>query len=129
VAGKVKKIFRDRGGVVTDEDRAALKLELGDVLSYWQSSVRSSTSVSEMWRPQTSEPGGVVLTVDRILRDDDRPHPGKTVDINMLFNLGGRERTLREFGDLVGQARLRIARHADTDLALGWLEVEALATI
>jgi NTP pyrophosphatase (non-canonical NTP hydrolase) len=34
VAGKVKKIFRDRGGVVTDEDREALTLELGDVLWY-----------------------------------------------------------------------------------------------
>ncbi len=34
VAGKVKKIFRDRGGVITDDDRAALKLELGDVLWY-----------------------------------------------------------------------------------------------
>ncbi len=34
VAGKVKKIFRDRGGRVTDEDRAALTLELGDVLWY-----------------------------------------------------------------------------------------------
>lgn len=34
VAGKVKKIFRDRGGVVTDDDRAALALELGDVLWY-----------------------------------------------------------------------------------------------
>lgn len=34
VAGKVKKIFRDRGGVVTDADRQALKLELGDVLWY-----------------------------------------------------------------------------------------------
>jgi len=34
VAGKVKKIFRDRGGVVTDDDRAALTLELGDVLWY-----------------------------------------------------------------------------------------------
>lgn len=34
VAGKVKKIFRDRDGVVTDEDRAALTLELGDVLWY-----------------------------------------------------------------------------------------------
>jgi NTP pyrophosphatase (non-canonical NTP hydrolase) len=34
VAGKVKKIFRDRGGVVTDEDRQALMLELGDVLWY-----------------------------------------------------------------------------------------------
>lgn len=34
VAGKVKKIFRDRDGVVTDDDRAALTLELGDVLWY-----------------------------------------------------------------------------------------------
>lgn len=34
VAGKVKKIFRDRHGVVTDDDRSALMLELGDVLWY-----------------------------------------------------------------------------------------------
>ncbi len=34
VAGKVKKIFRDKGGVITDEDREALKQELGDVLWY-----------------------------------------------------------------------------------------------
>jgi NTP pyrophosphatase (non-canonical NTP hydrolase) len=34
VAGKVKKIFRDRGGEITDADRQALKKELGDVLWY-----------------------------------------------------------------------------------------------
>lgn len=34
VAGKIKKIFRDRGGVIAAEDRAALKQELGDVLWY-----------------------------------------------------------------------------------------------
>jgi NTP pyrophosphatase (non-canonical NTP hydrolase) len=34
VAGKVKKIFRDRNGVITEEDRQALKQELGDVLWY-----------------------------------------------------------------------------------------------
>ncbi|MEU8223345.1 nucleoside triphosphate pyrophosphohydrolase family protein [Kribbella sp. NPDC048915] len=34
VAGKVKKIFRDRDGVITDADRDALTLELGDVLWY-----------------------------------------------------------------------------------------------
>ncbi|WP_350279939.1 nucleoside triphosphate pyrophosphohydrolase family protein [Kribbella sp. HUAS MG21] len=34
VAGKVKKIFRDREGVISDADREALTLELGDVLWY-----------------------------------------------------------------------------------------------
>jgi NTP pyrophosphatase (non-canonical NTP hydrolase) len=34
VAGKVKKIFRDRQGVITDADRQALTGELGDVLWY-----------------------------------------------------------------------------------------------
>lgn len=34
LAGKVKKIFRDKGGQISQEDREALKGELGDVLWY-----------------------------------------------------------------------------------------------
>jgi len=34
VAGKIKKIFRDKGGVISEDDRAALKDELGDVFWY-----------------------------------------------------------------------------------------------
>lgn len=34
VAGKIKKVFRDKGGQISDEDRQALKYELGDVLWY-----------------------------------------------------------------------------------------------
>ena len=34
VLGKIKKIFRDKGGVVDDETRDAIKKELGDVLWY-----------------------------------------------------------------------------------------------
>ena len=34
VAGKIKKIFRDKNGRISDEDREALKHELGDVLWY-----------------------------------------------------------------------------------------------
>src|SRR5512140_3820897 len=34
VAGKVKKIFRDKGGVIGEAERQALKGELGDVLWY-----------------------------------------------------------------------------------------------
>ena len=34
VAGKIKKVFRDKEGVISDETREALKAELGDVLWY-----------------------------------------------------------------------------------------------
>jgi len=34
VAGKIKKILRDRDGVLTDADRRALTSEVGDVLWY-----------------------------------------------------------------------------------------------
>jgi len=34
VAGKIKKIFRDKGGAIGDADREVLKAELGDVLWY-----------------------------------------------------------------------------------------------
>lgn len=34
VAGKVKKLFRDKGGQIGEADREALKQELGDVLWY-----------------------------------------------------------------------------------------------
>lgn len=34
LAGKVKKIFRDKNGLISEEDRQALKYELGDVLWY-----------------------------------------------------------------------------------------------
>lgn len=34
VAGKIKKIFRDKSGVISEQDREALKGELGDVLWY-----------------------------------------------------------------------------------------------
>src|ERR1043165_1535803 len=34
VAGKIKKIFRDKSGEINEETREALKAELGDVLWY-----------------------------------------------------------------------------------------------
>ena len=34
VAGKIKKVFRDKGGVIGEAEREALQSELGDVLWY-----------------------------------------------------------------------------------------------
>ena len=43
--GKIKKIFRDRGGVITKDDRMDLTYEIGDVLWY-MSQVCSSLDIS-----------------------------------------------------------------------------------
>ena len=34
VSGKIKKVFRDKDGIISEETRDALKAELGDVLWY-----------------------------------------------------------------------------------------------
>lgn len=34
VAGKLKKVWRDKGGVITEEEATAIAAELGDVLWY-----------------------------------------------------------------------------------------------
>ncbi|MEY2468385.1 MAG: hypothetical protein QOF21_1083 [Actinomycetota bacterium] len=66
------------------------------------------------------EPGGVIVGVDRVLPEGDVPHPGKAVDINMLFLLGGRERTVRECDELFAAAGLVVERivEASSDVSV-----------
>lgn len=61
-------------------------------------------------------PGGVVIIVDRVLPEGDAPHHGKAVDINMLFLLGGRERTLRELRELLDATGLSFESYQETEL-------------
>ncbi len=42
VAGKIKKVFRDKSGEINPETREALKAELGDVLWYLAAIARKS---------------------------------------------------------------------------------------
>jgi SAM-dependent methyltransferase len=64
------------------------------------------------------EPGGRIVIVDRVLPDGDEPHHGKGVDLNMLFNVGGRERSLGELTSLLAAAGLTLVAHQDTALAV-----------
>lgn len=63
--------------------------------------------------------GGRVVIVERVLPEGDEPHHGKSVDINMLFLLGGRERTLREYQALLQSAGLRLDAYLPTNLPVG----------
>jgi len=60
-------------------------------------------------------PDGRVLIVDAVLPDGDGPHLGKIVDLVMLTMLGGRERSAREFGELLTAAGLQLASVVESD--------------
>jgi hypothetical protein len=51
---------------------------------------------------------GRLLLVDVVLPDDDRPHPGKDMDIRMLTMHEGKERSRSEFSALLSSAGFRL---------------------
>jgi len=64
VAGKIKKIFRDKEGVIGDTEREALKGELGDVLWYLaQVSTELGLSLDDIAEHN------IVKLLDRLARD------------------------------------------------------------
>lgn len=61
VAGKIKKVFRDKDGVISAETREALKAELGDVLWYWPRSARNWACPWTRW-PSTTSPSCMTVS-------------------------------------------------------------------
>jgi hypothetical protein len=58
--------------------------------------------------------GGRLLIVEMVLPDGDTPHFGKMLDILMLMLPGGRERTEREYRELLEKAEFRLTRVVHT---------------
>lgn len=59
-------------------------------------------------------PGGRVVVIEQIVRDDGGPSTATLMDLNMLVMLRGRERTLREYEALLNGAGLRVQRVLQT---------------
>lgn len=55
-------------------------------------------------------PGGRVLVLDAVLRDDNHPSPAKWIDLHMMTVLGGLERTEPEWSALLDATGFRLAR-------------------
>jgi hypothetical protein len=55
-----------------------------------------------------------VLLVERVVRPANEFDPAKFSDLNMLVELGGRERTAEEFGRLYAEAGFRLTDVIDT---------------
>src|ERR1700757_3156576 len=60
-------------------------------------------------------PRATVLLIELVIPKHDRDFPGKWVDLEMLLNLGARERTAVEYRDLLSQAGFQMTRVVQTE--------------
>jgi hypothetical protein len=68
--------------------------------------------------------GGRVLTVNVVMPPANQPHPGKIIDIFLMVQLKGRERTEDEFRDLYKRAGLKLTRIVHNPSMLSIVEGE-----
>jgi C-methyltransferase len=67
-------------------------------------------------------PRATVLLVEFVIPDHNREFPGKLVDLEMMLNLGARERTAAEYRDLLSKAGFRTTRVVHTASPLSVVE-------
>jgi DNA-binding transcriptional ArsR family regulator len=67
-------------------------------------------------------PRATVLLVELVIPNHDRDFPGKWADLEMLLNLGARERTAAEYRNLLSQAGFQMTRVVQTASPLSVVE-------
>ena len=67
-------------------------------------------------------PGGKLLIFDTVIPEGNTPHFGKLFDLNMLVMTGGRERTEKEFAELLRQGGFHLARVVATESVISIVE-------
>ena len=65
---------------------------------------------------------GRIILVDSVVPETDEPHFSKFIDLNMLVMTGGKERTAKEFEELLGAAGFKLLRVIPTDLPTSIVE-------
>ena len=71
-------------------------------------------------------PRATVLLIELVIPKHDRDFPGKWADLEMLLNLGSRERTAAEYRDLLRQAGFHLTRVVQTASPLSVVEARAV---
>jgi DNA-binding transcriptional ArsR family regulator len=69
-----------------------------------------------------ADPQATLLLVELVIPRHNRDFPGKWADLEMMLNLGARERTAAEYRDLLSQAGFRITRVVQTASPLSVVE-------
>jgi hypothetical protein len=67
---------------------------------------------------------GRLILVDCVVPEGDEPHFSKFIDLNMLVMTGGKERTAKEFEELLAAAGFKLLRVIPTELPTSILEGE-----
>ena len=65
---------------------------------------------------------GRIILVDCVVPETDEPHFSKFIDLNMLVMTGGKERTAKEFEELLAAAGFKLLRVIPTDLPTSIVE-------
>jgi hypothetical protein len=74
---------------------------------------------------EAAGPLATVLLIEFVIPEHDRDFPGKWVDLEVLLNLGARERTATEYRDLLAKAGLSMTRVVPTASPLSVVEARA----
>ena len=69
---------------------------------------------------------GKLILVDSVVPETDEPHFSKFIDLNMMVMTGGKERTEKEFDQLLNAAGFKLLRVLPTDLPTSIVEAEPI---
>lgn len=69
---------------------------------------------------------GRLILVDCVVPESNEPHFSKFIDLNMLVMTGGKERTAKEFEQILGAAGFKLLRIIPTELPTSIVEAEPL---
>jgi len=72
------------------------------------------------------QPKGKLILVETVVPETDEPHFSKFIDLNMLVMTGGKERTAKEFEQLLAAAGFKLLRVIPTELPTSIIEAEAV---
>ena len=67
---------------------------------------------------------GKLILVDCVVPETDELHFSKFIDLNMLVMTGGKERTAKEFAQLLNAAGFKLTRVIPTDLPTSIVEAQ-----
>ena len=85
---------------------------------------QATTILRNCHRELQGKPNGRVVLLEFVVPPGNEPHPSKTIDIEMLFFPGGRERTGQEWQKLFSDAGFRLTRIVPTKSPFCVIEAE-----